>query len=174
MSLAALSPLRTPVRRALRLRGFTLIELLVTLAVLAVLALAAVPLTVDWIHRARTLEARGLLLQGYAAAKAVALRNPCAMPLDAADGAAALQASTDGTTVTLRVTADGCNYLQAHPNRQWSALLPGGVALTLDGTLLDVATTPLTLALGGLPDAASATFTLSRGGSQNDETGTLH
>ena len=171
MAGAALLPLPSARRAA---SGFTLIELLVTLAILAVLALAAVPLTVDWVHSARTLEARGLLLQGYAAAKAVALRNPCAAPAD--DGAAALQASPDGTTVTLRVTADECSYLQDHPNRQWSAPLPGGVALTLDGTLLDADSTPLTLELNnrGLPDATSATFTLSRGGSQNDETGTLY
>ena len=162
------------------MRGFTLIELMVTLAILAMLLLMAAPLAADWVHGARTLQARGTLVQGFENAKALALRNPCADPnATGTPAAAALQAQTDGTTVTLNVLAlpqgvSGCALLDARPNPQWTARLPDGVGLTLNGTLLTTGT-PLTVNLDnrGLP-AASTPFILRRGGHQNDETGTLH
>lgn len=162
------------------MRGFTLIELLVTLAILAMLLLMAAPLAADWVHGARTLQARGTLVQGFENAKALALRNPCADPnATGTPAAAALEAKIEGTTVTLNVLAlpqgvSGCALLDARPNPQWTARLPDGVGLTLNGTLLTTGT-PLTVNLDnrGLP-AASIPFTLRRGGNQNDETGTLH
>ena len=94
--------------------------------------------------------------------------------------AAALEAKIEGTTVTLNVLAlpqgvSGCALLGARPNPQWTARLPDGVGLTLNGTLLTTSSTPLTVNLDnrGLPDP-STSFTLRRGGEQNDETGTLH
>ena len=162
------------------MRGFTLIELMVTLAILAMLLLMAAPLAADWVHGARTLQARGTLVQGFENAKALALRNPCADPnATGTPAAAALEAKIEGTTVTLNVLAlpqgvSGCALLGARPNPQWTARLPDGVGLTLNGTLLTTGT-PLTVNLDnrGLP-AASTPFTLRRGGLQNDETGTLH
>ena len=163
------------------MRGFTLIELMVTLAILAMLLLMAAPLAADWVHGARTLQARGTLVQGFENAKALALRNPCADPnATGTPAAAALEAKIEGTTVTLNVLAlpqgvSGCALLGARPNPQWTARLPDGVGLTLNGTLLTTSSTPLTVQLDnrGLP-AASIPFTLRRGGHQNDETGTLH
>lgn len=160
------------------MRGFTLIELMVTLAILAMLLLMAAPLAADWVHGARTLQARGTLVQGFENAKALALRNPCEAPNATGAHAAALQAQTDGATVTLNVLAQGgsgCALLGARPNPQWTARLPDGVGLTLNGTLLTTSSTPLTVQLDnrGLP-AASIPFILRRGGHQNDETGTLH
>lgn len=160
------------------MRGFTLIELMVTLAILAMLLLMAAPLAADWVHGARTLQARGTLVQGFENAKALALRNPCEAPNATGAHAAVLQAQTDGVTVTLNVLAQGgsgCALLGARPNPQWTARLPDGVGLTLNGTLLTTSSTPLTVNLDnrGLP-AASIPFTLRRGGNQNDETGTLH
>ena len=162
------------------MRGFTLIELLVTLAILAMLLLMAAPLAADWVHSARTLQARGTLVQGFENAKALALRNPCADPnATGTPAAAALEAKIEGTTVTLNVLAlpqgvSGCALLDARPNPQWTARLPDGVGLTLNGTLLTTGT-PLTVNLDnrGLP-AASIPFILRRGGHQNDETGTLY
>ena len=162
------------------MRGFTLIELMVTLAILAMLLLMAAPLAADWVHGARTLQARGTLVQGFENAKALALRNPCADPnATGTPAAAALEAKIEGTTVTLNVLAlpqgvSGCALLGARPNPQWTARLPDGVGLTLNGTLLTTGT-PLTVNLDnrGLP-AASTPFILRRGGHQNDETGTLH
>ena len=165
------------------MRGFTLIELMVTLAILAMLLLMAAPLAADWVHGARTLQARGTLVQGFENAKALALRNPCADPnATGTPAAAALEAKIEGTTVTLNVLAlpqgvSGCALLGARPNPQWTARLPDGVGLTLNGTLLTTSSTPLTEKLDnrGLPvSAASIPFTLRRGGDQNDETGTLH
>ena len=163
------------------MRGFTLIELMVTLAILAMLLLMAAPLAADWVHGARTLQARGTLVQGFENAKALALRNPCADPnATGTPAAAALEAKIEGTTVTLNVLAlpqgvSGCALLGARPNPQWTARLPDGVGLTLNGTLLTTSSTPLTVNLDnrGLP-AASIPFILRRGGHQNDETGTLH
>ena len=164
------------------MRGFTLIELMVTLAILAMLLLMAAPLAADWVHGARTLQARGTLVQGFENAKALALRNPCGAPNETQAYAAVLQAEldVDGTTVTLNVLAlpqgvSGCALLGARPNPQWTARLPDGVGLTLNGTLLTTSSTPLTVNLDnrGLP-AASIPFTLRRGGHQNDETGTLY
>ena len=48
----------------LRTRGFTLIELVVTLAIMVLLLLMAVPLATDWTYSARTLQARGTLVEG--------------------------------------------------------------------------------------------------------------
>ena len=160
------------------MRGFTLIELMVTLAILAMLLLMAAPLAADWVHGARTLQARGTLVQGFENAKAQALRNPGANPnATGTPAAAALEAKIEGATVTLNVLAQGgsgCALLGARPNPQWTARLPDGVGLTLNGTLLTTGT-PLTVNLDnrGLP-AASTPFILRRGGHQNDETGTLH
>lgn len=182
----------------LRTRGFTLIELVVTLAIMALLLFMAVPLATDWTYSARTLQARGTLVEGFAQAKALALRNPCAAPNDTGTHAATLRATTDGEKVTLSVLAqvsesllaqndesllvegDGsCDHLssQLNPqhNPQWSASLPEGVTLTRNGTKL-VTGTPDNLNIDnrGLPmPSASSEFTLSRGGAQNDETFTL-
>lgn len=160
----------------LRTRGFTLIELVVTLAIMVLLLLMAVPLATDWTYSARTLQARGTLVEGFAQAKALALRNPCAAPNETGIHAATLQASTDGTKVTLSVLTQGdgsCAHLTARPNPQWSASFPDGVTLSRNGINL-VMGTPVNLNIDnrGLPSASSE-FTLSRGGTQNDETITL-
>ena len=176
----------------LRTRGFTLIELVVTLAIMALLLFMAVPLATDWTYSARTLQARGTLVEGFAQAKALALRNPCAAPNGTGTHAATLRATTDGEKVTLSVLAqvsesllaqndesllakgdDSCDHLTARPNPQWSASLPEGVTLTHNGTKL-VTGTPDNLSIDnrGLLSASSE-FTLSRGGTQNDETITL-
>lgn len=176
----------------LRTRGFTLIELVVTLAIMALLLFMAVPLATDWTYSARTLQARGTLVEGFAQAKALALRNPCAAPNDTGTHAATLRATTDGEKVTLSVLAqvnesllaqsdeslltqgDGsCTHLTARPNPQWSASLPEGVTLTRNGTkLVTGARDNLKIDNRGLLSASSE-FTLSRGGTQNDETITL-
>jgi len=153
-----------------RVQGLTLIELLVTITILVMLLMTAVPFTLDWGRSAKTLEAKGALVQAYGHTKALALRNPCRIAENASPSTAAnLQISTDGTTVALTVQPPtGCSY--AH---NWSANLPSGVTLTIGG-VAPVSGTPVNIALDnrGMPAGATG-YVISRGGTQNDETGTL-
>jgi len=157
-----------------RVQGLTLIEILVTLTILVALLMTAVPFTIDWGHSAKTLEAKGTLVQAYSHAKALALRNPCNIAVSASTNTAAnLQISTDGMTIALAVQAPiGCTYTHG-----WSASLPSGVTLAI-GTASPISPTsgtPINIAIDnrGMPTVATD-FVLSRGGTQNEEKGTLH
>ena len=68
-----------------------------------------------------------------------------------------------------------CALLVTRPDPQWTARLPDGVGLTLNGTPLTSSSTPPPVKLDnrGVP-TTSTSFILRRGGHQNDETGTLH
>lgn len=59
-----------------RATGFSLIELMVTLAVMAVLALAGMPFTLQWIDSNRQMQARNLLWEAVSQTRSLALRNP--------------------------------------------------------------------------------------------------
>lgn len=63
------------------IQGFTLIELLVTIAIMVSLLLASVPLISDWMYSAQTRDAQAKLVQGFATAKALALRDPAQVSL---------------------------------------------------------------------------------------------
>ena len=63
----------TPSRRPC---GFSLIELMITVALVAVLAVAAMPFAQSWMDGNRQLQVRSQLLMGVAQARALALRNP--------------------------------------------------------------------------------------------------
>lgn len=115
----------------LRTRGFTLIELVVTLAIMLLLLLMAVPLATDWTYSARTLQARGTLVEGFAQAKALALRNPCAAPNATGTHAATLRATTDGEKVTLSVLAQVSESLLAQNDE--SLLAKGDDSCDLSG-----------------------------------------
>lgn len=115
----------------LRTRGFTLIELVVTLAIMVLLLLMAVPLATDWTYSARTLQARGTLVEGFAQAKALALRNPCAAPNATGTHAATLRATTDGEKVTLSVLAQVSESLLAQNDE--SLLAKGDDSCDLSG-----------------------------------------
>ena len=56
--------------------GFSLIELMVTLAIVAALAMLAIPFSASWMQSDRQLQARGLLTDGVGHARALSLRNP--------------------------------------------------------------------------------------------------
>ncbi len=56
--------------------GFSLIELLITVALIAFLVLAALPLTGAWVDGQERARAKGELIEAVAKAKAMAMRNP--------------------------------------------------------------------------------------------------
>lgn len=100
-------------------RGFTLVELMITIAVAALLALAAMPFTADWVDTARQMQARNLLREGAGHARALALRNPDARPGD--EAVARLDLDADGRLQVLQLrpspTADVVVWQgQVHPS----------------------------------------------------------
>jgi prepilin-type N-terminal cleavage/methylation domain-containing protein len=61
-------------------RGFGLIELMVTVAIVALLALVALPFSARWMESDRELQARGELMEALAHARSLALRNAEGLP----------------------------------------------------------------------------------------------
>ncbi|WP_313072118.1 prepilin-type N-terminal cleavage/methylation domain-containing protein [Melaminivora sp.] len=153
--------------------GFTLVELAVALAIAALLMLMAAPLASDWVHGAHTRQARAVLEQGHAQARALALRNPCGTPVAAR---LALRSSGAQTVEVSVQTGDGsgsCAFLEDHADPQWSAQLPAGVALSWnDRPLVAGEAQQLDLDSRGQP-ASPARFVLSQGDRRNDEHGTF-
>ena len=162
------------------MRGFTLIELMVTLAILAMLLLMAAPLAADWVHGARTLQARGTLVQGFENAKALALRNPCAIgsggtvvtfKASVQDGRIALQSLLEGDSSSCGFLEDFAQLDKTMPQQM---LLPAGVSLQLGGQpVTSAAPRQVTIDSRGMATSSSS-FKLTQGGQQNDEEGTLH
>ena len=161
------------------MRGFTLIELMVTLAILAMLLLMAAPLAADWVHGARTLQARGTLVQGFENAKALALRNPCA--IGSGGTVVTFKASVQDGRIALQSLLEGdssCDFLEdfAQPDTTMpqQMLLPAGVSLQLGGQpVTSAAPRQVTIDSRGMATSSSS-FKLTQGGQQNDEEGTLH
>ena len=151
-------------------RGFTLIELLVTISIMVALLLAAVPLISNWVNSAQTRDSQAKLLQGFATAKALALRNPAQVSLPGA--AAGLRLVTSGAITTLvvcRGAPASSDCVPGGASMYWKTDYPASVSTTLSSA------TPLMLGLDNRGTPLSATgYTLSKGGSQNDETGFFH
>ena len=156
--------------------GFTLVELLVTITILCLLLFAAVPLVNNWVYSAQTREARTKLVQAYGTAKALALRNPSQAGAPPA-AAAGLRIVTTGSVSTLLVckgdpTATAC--AMGGTNLYWNAALPGNVGIVIAGVTA-TATAPQTIGFTsrGIPTSGTS-YTVSRGGAQNNETSTLY
>lgn len=156
-------------------QGFTLIELMVTIALLALIMLASLPLTAGWVHSAQTAEARSKLEQAFGFAKALAMRNPCNQV--GSNQAARLTVKVGNeTTVEVR---SGCQATDddATDPPIWKAVLPSGVAVQLkDATSPITAKDSIALTNRGelvSPDEGSA-FKLSKGSQSNDQTGRLY
>lgn len=156
-------------------RGFTLIELLVTAAVVAVLVLGAGPLATNWTYSAQTHSARTQLAEAYSLAKALALQNPNHVAVSAG-AAAGMKISTDGTTTTVFVcvgSASSANCVANGSAVTWSTTYSGLVTTTIN-SVAATTSTPLTLNIDNRGEPATSTaFVLSRGGTTNNETGTL-
>lgn len=156
-------------------RGFTLIELLITISITAFLLATAAPLTLDWVYSAQTRDARGKLVQGFSTAKAIALRNArgAATPL----AAARLKISSDGTTNTVLACPCGIGSAACPPgatNLCWSATYRATIGTIISNATL-TSSVPLTVDIDNRGTPLTGTgFTLSRGGSNNAEAGTLY
>ena len=119
-------------------RGFTLIELMVTLAILALLLMVAAPMATDWVSGTRTHQGRATLVQAYSQAKALALRNPCA--IGSGGTVVTFKASVQDGRIALQSLLEGdssCDFLEdfAQPDKTMpqQMLLPAGVSLQLGG-----------------------------------------
>ncbi|GGI21678.1 pilus assembly FimT family protein [Oxalicibacterium faecigallinarum] len=146
-----------------RVQGLTLIEILVTLTILVALLMTAVPFTLDWGHSAKTLEAKGTLIQAYSHAKALALRNPCGA--SAVNNAASLEI-TINSPIDLAIKTPACTYTDTH---SWSAKLPSNVEFIQDA-VTPATGSVITLVLNNRGMLTNrTTVILRRGGSQNDE-----
>lgn len=161
-------------------RGLSLIELMVSLGISAALLLAVAPLMPQWTQGAQTSDARAKLVQAYSTAKAVAMRNPLGVAeVDGSNNpvaAAGVRVEVSGSELRVYAcsgspTAATCGATGA--NVVWRANYPSTVATVLAGTTV-AAGTPATVSLDnrGVP-SGSTTYAISRGGSSNDETGTL-
>ena len=157
-------------------RGLTLIELMVTLAVLAFLMLLGVTLGSDWVHSARTQQARSDLEQGWGLAKALALRNPCQVVSEEASAYLQLSRAPEGG-YSAEVQAWGlpanCSYVAQRGGPEWSLQLADGVQVLLNGTSMEAGTQHRWLinSRGLLVHSASNVDVVVRqGGAQNDET----
>ena len=165
-------------------RGFTLIELMVTLAILALLLLVAAPLAGDWASGTRTHQGRATLVQAYAQAKALALRNPCGIDDGSVvvtfqaklqqDGRIALQSKAEGDAVNCSFLKVANGFANADQTARQQMLLPAGVALQLAGQSVTASVTPFVKINSRGMAVGSSSFKLTQGGQQNDEEGTLY
>ncbi|MEN1941736.1 prepilin-type N-terminal cleavage/methylation domain-containing protein [Luteimonas sp. MJ174] len=110
-------------------RGFSLVELMVTLAIMAALAMLAMPFGARWMDSDRQLQARGLLTEGVGQARALSLRNP----LGLARGApvACLRLAADSLLEVARLdTGEDC----AGGAVVWTGQLNPAITLAEPGT----------------------------------------
>ncbi len=162
-------------------RGFSLIEVVVGLGVSVALLLVTAPLMPDWAQGAQTADARAKLVQGFSTAKGLALRNSGAVDVVtaalAAQPAAGLRVERADSGHTVLAcngdpTAAGCTPGGA--SVVWSATYPAAVSTTLGGAAVATgAARSLALDNRGIVTTTNTTFTLQRGGSGNDQTGSL-
>ncbi|WP_166432748.1 type II secretion system protein [Luteimonas yindakuii] len=125
------------------MRGVTLIELVITLAIAAMLMLVGVPLTAGWIDGSRQMHVRAQATEAVAQARALALRNPGALPAGTTGGVARLELVVDDDRRRLQVrvrNADGS--WRTAP--EWQAELPAHRDMALKST-----------GIGGFADLAS-------------------
>lgn len=151
-------------------RGFTLIELLVSLSITSMVLLASAPYLSDWTYSRQIKDANSKLLSAYGLAKALALRNPEAVPSTAA--AAGIKVVTGASTRAVYVCkGDPASAACATggANMLWSADFPAAISMTLGGSNV-TSSSAVTVAINnrGMPTSGTVYgYTLSRGGSAN-------
>ncbi len=141
-----------------RQHGLSLIELMVVVVVVGIVALAVTPLTTDWVDEARVSEAKGLLGQAHAEAKAIALRNP----QDARGNEVAAGFKLEGGTLLVCRGNPGHAQCAAGGSRvAWQGNWPGGVTTNIATVTLNNRGQVLQ---NGNPVNQGLAFALSRGG----------
>ena len=124
----------TPSRRPC---GFSLIELMITVALVAVLAVAAMPFAQSWMDGNRQLQVRSRLLMGVAQARALALRNPNGFISTSGTPQESARLHYDTSSGTFRLAgrkADG-TWPTADAEPPWRSIAPtGNVSLLLAST----------------------------------------
>jgi hypothetical protein len=155
----------------------------------AILVLSAASLGSDWAYSAQTHSGRTQLMQAFDQAKALALRNPGGFVqiTGAAGGlptgpAAGMKVTFDGQTTTVLVCTGSATDTRCVPGGTvvtWITRYFGPVTTTINN-LTATASSPVTVDFDnrGTPQlgtvATSVAYKISRGGSQNDETGTFY
>ena len=159
-----------------RQQAFTLVELMVTLSIMAFLLMACTPFLAGWTYSRQIKDAQSKLLSGYGLAKALAMRNPeAALSNQAAAGLKLQTGTTLRTVYVCKGDPSSSNCASGGSNVLWSADFPSSVALTLGGSSV-TASSATTVGLNnrGLPTTGAVlSYTLARGASANDATGSL-
>jgi hypothetical protein len=129
-----------------------------------------------WTHSRQIKDAQSKLLSGYGLAKALALRNPDAVQSNQAAAGLKLETGTSLRTVYVcKGDPSSANCTSSGSSVRWSANFPSSVALTLGGASVTASSaTSVGLNNRGLPTTGAVlSYTLARGGSANDATGSL-
>lgn len=112
-------------------RGFTLIELMIVIALFAIIAFVATPITGAWIADADLMRTEGELHQAVGRAKSIALRNPAGASSGEAAGIVCIS-DTNALSVK-QGNVDGAPDCAAAGDVMWSVQLDEDVAITTDG-----------------------------------------
>ena len=105
--------------------GYTLTELLIALIIMALLLLAAIPVTISWSNSNSAIESKDLLQQGYAKSRVLALSNPTSVK----DGTAAAYLCFSNS----RIYVQPINQATCGTGFNWSANIKPGTTLTVAG-----------------------------------------
>lgn len=147
--------------------GVTLTELMATLAVMVIVMLAALPLTMSWVHGSQVGNSKALLLQGYDNAKALALRNPTAARTSTP--AAGLKLVDGSTLLVCKGDPDDADCVAAGSAVVWEADLSVGKGVAV--TLNSLADTTIDLSNIALPSGAPR-YSVTKG--SESDAGTLY